>query len=184
MFFQRSVFGGSAWHFNETRNQYYLHQFYKEQPDLNLRNHLVVLELQKVLRFWLDLGVAGFRIDAVPHFFEDERFLDEDLVPDKDPDTYESVTRKYTYNLQPEINDLLKKFRDVLDEYSAKDGIQRLMMTEAYVSDDELMEYYGEIDENTQIGSVSQIPVNFGLVSSKFSSAEKVSLEVRKLGIG
>ena len=169
-----SVFGGSAWHYNEIRQEYYLHQFYKEQPDLNLRNPVVVLELLKVLRFWLDIGVAGFRIDAVPHFFEDEKFLDEEVVPDKLPNTYESVTRKYTYNLQPDINELLKKFRNVLNEYAAKDGMARLMMTEAYVSDDELMEYYGDIDDVSQIGSISQMPVNFGLVSKFDATASKV----------
>ena len=42
------------------------------------------------------------RIDAVPHFFEDENYLDEEIVPGKEQDTYESVTRKFTYNLQPE----------------------------------------------------------------------------------
>ena len=93
--FKISVFGGSAWQYNETRKEYYLHQFYKEQPDLNLRNPLVVEELKNVLRFWLNLGVSGFRIDAVPHFFEDERFLDENIVPDKSPGSYESVTSSF-----------------------------------------------------------------------------------------
>ena len=58
---QKSVFGGSAWQLNSLRNEFYLHQFYKEQPDLNLRNMDVREELKNVLRFWLDLGVAGFR---------------------------------------------------------------------------------------------------------------------------
>ena len=125
MSLQKSVFGGSAWQWNCQRNAYYLHQFYKEQPDLNLRNTNVRNELKKVLEFWLDLGVAGFRIDAVPHFFEDERFLDEDEVDGKNPESYESVTRKYSYNLQPEINELLLEFREVLDKYSKQDGIDR-----------------------------------------------------------
>jgi glycosidase len=64
------VFGGSAWTFNETRGEYYLHQFYSEQPDLNLANPKVVALLKEVLSFWLDLGVDGFRIDAAGHFFE------------------------------------------------------------------------------------------------------------------
>ena len=92
---------------------------------MNLRNPNVRNELKKVLEFWLDLGVAGFRIDAVPHFFEDERFLDEDEVDGKNPESYESVTRKYSYNLQPEINELLLEFREVLDKYSKQDGIDR-----------------------------------------------------------
>ena len=58
---QKSVFGGSAWQLNSLRNEFFLHQFYKEQPDLNLRNMDVREELKNVLRFWLDLGVAGFR---------------------------------------------------------------------------------------------------------------------------
>ena len=69
----KSVFGGSAWQLDNERKEYFLHQFYKEQPDLNLRNENVRKELRETLRFWLNLGVAGFRVDAVPHFFEDER---------------------------------------------------------------------------------------------------------------
>ena len=92
---------------------------------MNLRIPNVRRELRKVLEFWLDLGVAGFRIDAGPHFFGDERFLDENVVDGKNPESYESVTRKYSYNLQPEINDLLQEFREVLDKYSEHDGIDR-----------------------------------------------------------
>ena len=120
-----SVFGGSAWQWDDMRKEFYLHQFYKEQPDLNLRNAQVREKLKQVLQFWLDLGVAGFRIDAVPHFFEDERFLDEQVVKDAVPNSYESVTRKYTYNLQPEVNLLLQDFRQVLDGYTSKDGVDR-----------------------------------------------------------
>ena len=68
------MFGGSAWQWDDVRKEYYLHQFYKEQPDLNLRNKDVRKELKETLKFWLNMGVAGFRIDAVPHFFEDERY--------------------------------------------------------------------------------------------------------------
>ena len=68
--FQKSVFGGSAWTLNEKRGEYYLHQFYPEQPDLNLHNPKVVALLKETMSFWLDLGVDGFRIDSVGHFFE------------------------------------------------------------------------------------------------------------------
>ena len=60
----------SAWTYHPVRGEYYLHQFYKEQPDLNVRNPAVVEELKKVLKFWLDRGVDGFRMDAVAHLFE------------------------------------------------------------------------------------------------------------------
>ena len=69
-FLQKSVFGGSAWTYNSERGEYYLHQFYEEQPDLNVRNEAVVEELENILKFWLDLGVDGFRMDAVAHLFE------------------------------------------------------------------------------------------------------------------
>ena len=77
------------------------------------------------MKFWLDIGVSGFRIDAVPHFFENEKFIDEEIVEGIDPEKYDSVTRKFTYNLQPEVNDLLLEFHEVLNEYTKKDGLER-----------------------------------------------------------
>ena len=60
-----SAFRGSMWEFREERQQFYLHQYLVEQPDLNYRNPLVVEEMKNILRFWLDSGVDGFRLDAV-----------------------------------------------------------------------------------------------------------------------
>ena len=94
-----SVFGGSAWTYDNTRKQYYLHQFHKEQPDLNLRNDEVKEELKKVLKFWLDKGVDGFRVNATQFLLEDESFKDE---PEKgnynmsDP-TYDMLDHTLTY---------------------------------------------------------------------------------------
>ena len=53
------------WEFREERQQFYLHQYLVEQPDLNYRNPLVIAEMKNILRFWLDSGVDGFRLDAV-----------------------------------------------------------------------------------------------------------------------
>lgn len=95
-----SVFGGSAWTYDSTTDQYYLHQFYKEQPDLNLRNDEVKEELKKVLRFWLDKGVDGFRFDAVQFLLEDEKFQDEpknsNYNNESDP-TYDMLKHTLTY---------------------------------------------------------------------------------------
>ncbi len=66
-----SVFGGSAWTIDKKTGQYYLHSFLPEQPDLNWRNLLVEAELQKVLKYWMDKGVDGFRTDALNHFIKD-----------------------------------------------------------------------------------------------------------------
>ena len=72
-----SVFGGSAWTFDNATKQFYLHQFSKEQPDLNLRNEKVKKELQDVLKFWLAKGVDGFNFDAVQFLIENENFGNE-----------------------------------------------------------------------------------------------------------
>ena len=60
-----SAFRGSMWEFREERQQFYLHQYLVEQPDLNYRNPLILEEMKDVLKFWLDIGVDGFRLDAV-----------------------------------------------------------------------------------------------------------------------
>lgn len=60
-----SVFYGSAWEWSDKRQQFYLHQFTIQQPDLNFRNPAVVKNMEDVLKFWLGKGVSGFRCDAV-----------------------------------------------------------------------------------------------------------------------
>jgi alpha-glucosidase len=72
-----SAFGGSAWTFHEGRGRYYLHSFYPEQPDLDWRNPEVVEAMQEVVRFWLDRGVDGYRIDAIDRLLKDPEFRDD-----------------------------------------------------------------------------------------------------------
>lgn len=97
---QQSVFYGSAWTFHPRRGQFYLHQFTKEQPDLNFRNPAVTEQMDEVMRFWLRKGVAGFRIDAVNHLFEAEDFPDEPLTgTDADPLSYGYTHHYYTKDL-------------------------------------------------------------------------------------
>lgn len=66
---QVSVFRGSAWEYNEERGQFYLHQFVAGQPDLNYRNPAVIEDMKSALTFWLDVGIDGFRMDAVIIFY-------------------------------------------------------------------------------------------------------------------
>lgn len=75
--FKVSCFKGSAWEWNEGRQQYYFHQFATAQPDLNYRNPDVVDEMKDVLRYWLNFGIDGFRMDAVFTMFEDVELRDE-----------------------------------------------------------------------------------------------------------
>ena len=77
-----SLFGGKAWTFNEARGQYYMHSFLKEQPDLNWYNPEVREELAKVVRFWMNRGTDGFRLDTVNFFAYDQQLRDN---PQRDP---------------------------------------------------------------------------------------------------
>lgn len=72
----RSIFGGSAWEFDEATGQYYLHTFAKEQPDLNWENPEVRRALYDVTRFWMDKGIGGFRVDAIPYIKKPAQFAD------------------------------------------------------------------------------------------------------------
>ncbi len=74
-----SIFGGPAWTFDDKTGQYYLHSFLSEQPDLNWENPATRKAMMNVLRFWLDLGVDGFRADAVWHLSKDEQLRDEPI---------------------------------------------------------------------------------------------------------
>nr|CAD7408191.1 unnamed protein product [Timema poppensis] len=139
-----SAFEGSAWSWNEDRQQYYYHVFTVEQPDLNYRNEFLVEDMKNVMRYWLDMGVDGFRVDSVPHLFEDTEFLDEPLSHDPNAleGDYDSLVHIYTQNL-PETYDMVYQFRAVVDEYKKKDGVTRVMMTEAYETINQTMLYYG-----------------------------------------
>ena len=95
------MFRGSAWEYNEERGQFYLHQFVAGQPDLNYRNPLVVQEMLNVLSFWLDLGVDGFRMDAVAHIWEDGEFKDEPVSYDSDAENPQNPGENPTF-LVPE----------------------------------------------------------------------------------
>ncbi|XP_065090956.1 maltase 2-like [Ochlerotatus camptorhynchus] len=154
-------FYGSAWKWSDKRQQYYLHQFHRKQPDLNYRNPKVVEEMKEVLRFWLRKGVDGFRIDAVNWLFEDTNFQDEPFSGNaQDPLVYEYLNHIYTQNL-PETVDMVYQWRAVMDEYKMQyGGDTRVLMTEAW-SDLSVLKTYFE-DENGRQGS--QMPFNFQLI--------------------
>lgn len=95
--FKVSVFGGPAWTWSENRQKYYLHQFTKEQPDLNFANNDVKKELTDILVYWMDQGVDGFRIDAINHGVEHKSFADEQcIVPNCDMSIYANLNHNIT----------------------------------------------------------------------------------------
>ena len=111
-----SWFGGSAWTLDPKTNQYYYHYFYPEQPDLNWRNPEVKKAMFDVLRFWLDRGASGFRIDAVSRLYEDPNLHDDPILPGRNAYGDSNIEHKYTDNL-PEVHDTLRELRALVDKY-------------------------------------------------------------------
>ena len=108
----RSVLEGKAWEYDELRGQYYLHLFAKKQPDLNMDNPKVREEVKKVLRFWLDMGVDGFREDVINFISKKEGLPNrKGIIPIIDEMKY--------YKDGPHIHEYMKEFRDVCNEYNA-----------------------------------------------------------------
>jgi alpha-glucosidase len=104
-----SAFGGSAWTWVPARQQFYYHMFYAEQPDLNWRNPDVEKAMFAVMRFWLDRGVSGFRLDAIPALFEDAQLRNN-------PDSKNVLAPGYTWDL-PEVHDVLRRLRTMINSY-------------------------------------------------------------------
>ena len=156
-----SHFGGPAWTYDETTGQYYLHQFVKQQPDLNYRNPEVVTAILDVMRFWLDRGVDGFRVDVIGLMIKDTEFRDEPPNPAWDSiKPFDSLLHIYTANL-PEVHDLIRQMRAVLDSYD-----DRMMVGETYLPNDMLMLYYGSADMLE-----CHLPFNFQLITAPWDAA-------------
>ncbi|XP_055372352.1 maltase A1-like [Condylostylus longicornis] len=171
------AFRGSAWEWNEERQEYYLHQFDIKQPDLNYRNPVVVEQMKHVLRYWLNKGVAGFRVDAVPWCFEvapkNGEYPDEPpsgFTQDKEEAAY--LSHIYTQD-QPETVDMVFQWRQLLDDYQRiHGGDTRVLMIETYSSLDNVMKFYG-----TRSIKGAQMPFNFQFIlqGNKDSSAKDIT---------
>lgn len=115
-----SVFGGPAWEWEPRRRQYYLHNFLIEQPDLNMHNPAVQDALLETMRFWLERGVDGFRLDTVNYYFHDAELRDNPPNPDHTgPETYGFQHHVHSKN-RPENIAFLKRMRALTDEYDAR----------------------------------------------------------------
>uniref|UniRef100_A0A8D2DUN4 Amino acid transporter heavy chain SLC3A1 n=1 Tax=Sciurus vulgaris TaxID=55149 RepID=A0A8D2DUN4_SCIVU len=142
-----SVYGNSSWHFDEVRKQCYFHQFMKEQPDLNFRNPAVQEEIKEILQFWLAKGVDGFSFDAVKFLLEAQHLRDEIQVNKfQIPDSvthYSELYHDFT-TTQVGMHDLVRSFRQTMDQYSREPGRYRFLGAEVYAeSIDRTMMYYG-----------------------------------------
>lgn len=166
----RSVFGGPAW----TRvadGQWYLHLFDSTQPDLNWRNPEVGDMFVDVLRFWLDRGVDGFRIDVAHGLFKEESLRDQVTGADESPssESMESAAHSMVERTlrdepmwdQPEIHDVYRRWHDVLAKY---DG-DRMLVAEAWTQTPESMALYIRPDEMSQ-------SFNFAWLLAQWSAEE------------
>ncbi|HAM99154.1 MAG TPA: hypothetical protein DCQ26_11150 [Marinilabiliales bacterium] len=119
----RNRFGGSGWEFDQTTRHYYYHSFLKEQPDLNWRNNEVKKAMFKALKFWLDLGVDGFRLDVINFIVKDRKLRD-------DPSFLSQLlgtTTVFTHN-RPKSLKILASLRKLLDQYPEKVSIGEIYM--------------------------------------------------------
>ncbi|XP_046826186.1 alpha-glucosidase-like [Vespa crabro] len=137
-----STYNDPGWIWNEERQEYYYHQFSTFQIELNYNSTELREEMKNVLKFWSALGVDGFRMDAAPYYYEDQKFLDEPLSGTiYNPHDYYSTKKIYTRD-QPETYDLVQSWRDLLDEYSIKEKCPKVLIIEAYASVNYTMDYY------------------------------------------
>jgi alpha-glucosidase len=151
-----SIFGGPAW----TRvpdGQWYLHIFAPEQPDVNWANPEVPAEFERILRFWLDRGADGFRIDVAHSMAKPHGLPDMDLAEYKGPGTQLDQDLRFDND---GVHDHLRMFRRVIDSYS-----NRMAVGEAWVPSDERLALYVRGDE-------LHLTFNFRLVESEWSAAD------------
>src|SRR4051812_12173352 len=164
-----SEFGGSAWQYDEATGQYYYHAFLAQQPDLNWRNKHVREAIYDVMRFWLNKGVDGFRVDVIWHLIKDEQFRDNPPNPGFHPDRppHERLLPRYTAD-QPEVQDVIAEMRAVVDEFE-----HRVLIGEIYLPVERLVAYYGKDL------SGAHLPFNFALLSAPWNARgiEKIIAE-------
>ena len=160
----QSCFDGDAWTYSPERNQYYYHYFMKQQPDLNWHNPAVKQAMWDAVRFWLDMGVDGYRLDAIGTIFEDpsltphtvpmnlaglRRFSDLAKTPEENKlkDNYWNDMFKNQWG-QAGVHELMKELRAILDEY---DGDRML------VGEDDNIDYMG--NGNDELHLVFNFPL-------------------------
>jgi alpha-glucosidase len=165
-----AVFGGSAWEWDETTGQYYLHSFLKEQPDLNWRNPDVKAAMFDGIRFWLKRGVDGFRVDVAHYIMKDPKYRDNPPAPTGEKSFHrphgQYDTQRHLYDKgHPDVHTVYREFRNILDEYSA--ATPRMSVGEIHIySFTDLVKYYG----TPELGLEFHMPFNFSLLKPDWNA--------------
>jgi alpha-glucosidase len=153
-----SIFGGSAWTLDPATGQYYYHAFLKDQPDLNWRNPELKAAMWDAVRFWLDMGVDGFRLDAIGTCFEDPALRNhtvalepgEGNAPFTDHERFQQVMMYQSQ--QPGVHELMQELRALIDTYPG----DRVL-----IGEDEDVRYHGRGDDELHL------VFNFGLMRTE-----------------
>ncbi|MEM7591108.1 MAG: alpha-amylase family glycosyl hydrolase, partial [Cyanobacteria bacterium P01_A01_bin.83] len=150
-----SYFGGTGWTFSETRSQYYYHSFNQNQPDLNWGNPDVKSAIFQMIRFWLDKGIDGFRLDASSVYSKDKYYRFNPVKFDSnDNNKYKNLHHLYDKNL-PENHQIIKEIRSIIDAYD-----DRVLIGETFI-DSELYEssiFYGVNNDELHLPLTFEFP--------------------------
>ncbi|HEU5315640.1 MAG TPA: alpha-amylase family glycosyl hydrolase, partial [Chloroflexota bacterium] len=160
-----SHFGGSAWTYDRATRQYYLHLFDPKQPDLNWANRAVRNAVYDAMRFWLDRGVDGFRVDVVGGMVKDPQFRDDPPNPDwkrGDPAPHK-LLRVHSMN-RPGVHAVVREMRRVTDAYQ-----DRVLIGEYYGPFERLVRFYGRHHGGRLDGC--HLPFNFALIALPWDAA-------------
>lgn len=146
----KAMIGGSGWHYDELTDQWYWAQFLPFQPDLNYRNPSVKKEMFDTVRYWLDKGVDGFRLDIINTIFEDETLqnnpFSRKFFPSEEDDKSFFQDKIHTMN-HPDNFIFVKELRSVMDEYSDP---ERFVVGEISASLETLKRYCGDAVDKTK----------------------------------
>jgi alpha-glucosidase len=154
----QSGFGHSAWQWSPKTKQFYYHRFYVQQPDLNWRNPAVEKAMFDIMRFWLDKGVAGFRLDAIPSLFEDPQLRNNPVLGGTNAFGDPNISSKYTDNL-PEVHGVIRRMRQMVASYPG----DRVLIGETYLPNvQDLDQWYGGAAKN-ELQLPMDMNVGFGI---------------------
>lgn len=160
-----SVFGGSAWQFDAKSGEYYLHTFLRQQPDLNWDNPSLRAAINQSIKFWLEKGVDGFRLDSVNWLSKDPEFRSDPLNPNynsKTDDPYHQLIHSFS-SQGPKLFEYLNEIVELCAQYG-----DRFIITEAYP------DLPGEISEYLKyyegVNHTMCAPFNFELISSPWDA--------------
>lgn len=151
-----SYFGGTAWTYDEQRQQYYYHAFNPNQPDLNWHNPEVRAAIYDIIRYWLDLGVDGFRLDASSVYSQDKYLRNNPVKFEGSEKRYKDQYHIYDKNL-PENHEIIQEIRKIIDEYD-----HRVLIGETFI-DNRLYDsviFHGVNDDELHLPLTFEFPLS------------------------